>query len=133
MRVNPAFGRGLGTRLLSNQIAGSCCILRDYITLPTLLCRITLPTLLCIFAAIDEPVFFTGEICYFCSYVRIMDHRANLENLACHYPDATIEEGPSTPDKLVSGLSEEDQDEEMWAVPVQEKGPHLPEELAMTT
>ena len=65
-----------------------------------------------------------------------MDHRANLENLACHYTDATIEEGPSTPDKMVSGLStccEEDQDKEMWAVPVQEKGPHLPEELAMTT
>ena len=68
-----------------------------------------------------------------------MDHRANL---ACPRPrhtystGATIEEGPSTPDKMVSGLSiycEEDQDEGMWAVPVQEKGPHLPEELAMTT
>ena len=62
---------------------------------------------------------------------------ANGANLA--YPrhtystGATIEEGSSTPDKMVSGLSiycEEDQDEEMWAVPVQEKGPHLPEELA---
>ena len=58
--------------------------------------------------------------------------RANLSCQRHTYTDATIEEGPSTPDKMVSGLStccEEDQDE-MWAV---EKGPHLPEELAMTT
>ena len=67
------------------------------------------------------------------------DHRANLEDLASPWhahTGATTEEGPSTPDKMVSGLSiycEEDQDEEMWAVPVQEKGPHLPQELAMTT
>ena len=64
-------------------------------------------------------------------------NRANLEDLACPrhtYTDATIEEGPSTPDKMVSGLSiyyYRDQDEEMWAVPVQEKGSHLPEELAI--
>ena len=59
---------------------------------------------------------------------------ANLENLSHTCTDAIIEEGPSTPDKVVSGLSICcDQDEEMWAVPVQEKGPHLPEELAMTT
>ena len=68
-----------------------------------------------------------------------MDHRANLENSASPrhaHTDDTIEEGPSTPDKMVSGLSincDRDQDEEMWVVPVQEKGPHLPEELAMTT
>ena len=59
---------------------------------------------------------------------------ANLENLAYQrhaYTDATIEEGPSTPDKMVSGLSTCcDQNEEMWMVPVQERGPHLPEELA---
>ena len=65
------------------------------------------------------------------------DHRANLENSASPrhtYTDATIEEGPSTPDKMVSGLSTCcDQDEEMWAVPVQEKGPHLPQELAMSS
>ena len=63
------------------------------------------------------------------------DHWTNSENLACRRHDATIEEGPSTPDKMVSGLSiycEKEQDEEMWAVPVQEKGPHLPQELAMT-
>ena len=102
------------------------------------------PTLLCIFAVIDEPTFFyTGAwnlYTFAATYVRIliMDHRANLETLACPrhtYTDATIEEGPNTPDKLVSGLStycEEDQ-EEMWMVPVQEKGPHLPEELAVTT
>ena len=67
---------------------------------------------------------------------RIMDHRANLENLASPrhtYTKATMEEGPSTPEKMVSGLSTCcDKDEEMWMVPVQEKGPHLPEELAMT-
>ena len=66
-----------------------------------------------------------------------MDRRANLENLACPrhiYTDANIEEGPNTPDKMVSGLSIYcEEDEEMWAVPVQEKGPHLPQELAMTT
>ena len=63
-----------------------------------------------------------------------MDHLTDLENLACLRHDATVEEGPSTPDKMVSGLSiccDQDKDE-MWKVPVQEKGPHLPEELAMS-
>ena len=46
-------------------------------------------------SAIDEPAFFTGGI----FSAAIMNHRTKL-NL-----DATIEVGPGTPDKMVSGLS----------------------------
>ena len=83
-----------------------------------------------------EACAFVLMICWFytCS-AAIMDQLNHLTNLESLKHDATIEEGPSTPDKMVSGLSiccDKDRDE-MWAVPVQEKGPHLPEELAMTT
>lgn len=66
----------------------------------------------------------------------------NSENITVPrlaYIDATIEEGPNSPEEMVIGLSpsvtayEQNQDELMWVVPVQEKGPHLPQELAMTS
>ena len=67
-----------------------------------------------VFVAIYETAFVTGVISDMVFCIRsaaIMDYydrRANLEDLACPrhtYTGITIEEGPSAPDKMVSGLS----------------------------